>query len=68
MERADLSISSASLESMEPVSAAPMVQGQSSRGDGQSKRRRRSPAAEAASEELSADDGDRPQHRIDSLA
>jgi hypothetical protein len=73
-ERIDLSLGS-SLERMEPVSRAPVVQGQSSPAEGQSKQRRRPAppeAAEAASEEPLGTseqlDDERPQHRVDKLA
>jgi hypothetical protein len=60
---------------MEPVSPAPSVQGQSSQDGGESKPRRRAPAAAAAENakaevsESSVDETeDLPLHRVDSLA
>jgi len=70
-ERIDPSLGS-SLERMEPVSPAPVVQGQSSPAEEQSKQRRRPAPAEAASEEplepSEQPDDERPQHRVDKLA
>jgi hypothetical protein len=70
IERVNLSI--ASLERMDPVSPAPVVQGHSSPKQGQSKQKRRLPPADAASgepdEPLEQDqDEEQPQHRIDKL-
>jgi hypothetical protein len=68
MERADLSIT-LNLERMAPVPAAPKVQGQSSVGEGgEDEPRRHPPPPEKPSAEPAEEDGDQPQHRIDSLA
>lgn len=66
-ERVNLSLG-ASLERMEPLSPSPVVQGQSSAREGQSKQRRRPPPAEADSEEPLEQDSEQPQHRVDKLA
>jgi hypothetical protein len=66
MESSDLSIRLDS-EPTAPVSATPAVQGQSASGEEKSKPRRRPPPPEPAAEP-EQEDGDRPQHRIDSLA
>ena len=70
IERVNLSI--ASLERMDPVSPAPVVQGHSSPSGGQSKQKRRLPPAEVASgepdEPLEQDQHEeQPQHRVDKL-
>jgi hypothetical protein len=67
VERADLA-ASLSVERMAPVSGSPTVQGQSSPENGEGKPRRRPPPPEPASAEPGEEDGDEPQHRIDSLA
>jgi hypothetical protein len=74
IERVNLSIGS--LERMDPVSPAPVVQGHSSPKEGQSKQRRRLPPADVASgepdesleqEQEKDQDEEQPQHRIDKL-
>jgi hypothetical protein len=72
VERVDLSASLA-LERMAPVSASPAVQGRSSPENGEGKPRRRPPppedvSAEPAEPGPAEQDGEDPQHRVDSLA
>ncbi len=66
VERVDLSVGLA-LQPMAPVSES-AVQGQSSPGSGEGKPRRRPPPPEEALAEPALEDGEDPQHRIDSLA
>jgi hypothetical protein len=67
VERSDLSVN-LSVDRMAPVSSSLAVRGQSAPRNGEGKPRRRPPPAAKASEELAEEDGDRPEHRIDSLA
>jgi len=66
MESSDLSIR-LDVEPMTPVTVTPAVQGRTASDGEEDKPRRRPPPPEQA-EEPEQQDGDRPHHRIDSLA
>ena len=67
MESSDLSIR-LNVEQTAPVSEAPAVQGKSLAKNDEGRQRRRPLPPKEAAAEPAPEDGDRPQHRIDSLA